>query len=63
MWPVTRSVTRLLTSDVSVVPLRLRRNAVLRFVGRIATRGTPETRSLGRNPAVALGWKLVSMDV
>jgi hypothetical protein len=37
VWPVTRSVTRLLTSDVSVVPLRLRRNAELRFVGRIAT--------------------------
>ena len=35
--PVTRSVTRLLTSDVSVVPLRLRRNAELRFVGHIAT--------------------------
>ena len=37
MWLVTRSVTRLLTSDVSVVPLRLRRNAELRFVGHIAT--------------------------
>jgi hypothetical protein len=37
MWPVTRSVTRLLTSHVSVVPLRLRRNAELRFVGHIAT--------------------------
>jgi hypothetical protein len=37
VWPVTRSVTRLLTSDVSVVPLRLRRNAVLRFVGHTAT--------------------------
>jgi hypothetical protein len=37
VWPVTRSVTRLLTSDVSVVPLRLRRNAELRFVGHIAT--------------------------
>jgi hypothetical protein len=35
--PVTRSVTRVLTSDVSVVPLRLRRNAELRFVGHIAT--------------------------
>jgi len=30
-------VTRLLTSDVSVVPLRLRRNAELRFVGQVAT--------------------------
>src|ERR1035437_8518516 len=29
VWPVTRSETRLLTSDVSVVPLRLRRNAEL----------------------------------
>ena len=28
--PVTRSVTSSLTTDVSVVPLRLRRNAVLR---------------------------------
>src|SRR5450759_3678771 len=37
VWPVTRSVTRLLTSDVSVVPLRLRRNAELRFVGQVAT--------------------------
>src|SRR5665647_3343042 len=37
VWPVTRSVTRLLTSDVSVVPLRLRRNAELRFVGHVAT--------------------------
>src|ERR1035437_5750474 len=37
VWPVTRSVSRLLTSDVSVVPLRLRRNAELRFVGHIAT--------------------------
>jgi hypothetical protein len=37
VWPVTRSVTRLLTSDVSVVPLRLRRNAELRFVGHSAT--------------------------
>src|SRR5450759_4203460 len=37
VWPVTRSVTRLLTSDVSVVPLRLRRNAVLRFVRHAAT--------------------------
>src|SRR5450631_3076002 len=37
VWPVTRSVTRLLTSVVSVVPLRLRRNAELRFVGHIAT--------------------------
>jgi hypothetical protein len=33
VWPVTR----LLTSNVSVVPLRLRRNAELRFVGHIAT--------------------------
>jgi hypothetical protein len=33
------SVTRLLTSDVSGVPLRLRRNAELRFVGHIATGG------------------------
>ena len=33
VWPVTRSVT----SDVSVVPLRLRRNAVLRFVRHAAT--------------------------
>jgi hypothetical protein len=41
VWPVTRSVTRLLTSDVSSVPLCLRRNAELRFVGHIATdRGT-----------------------
>ena len=37
VWPVTRSVTRSLTGDVSVVPLRLRRNAELRFVGHIAT--------------------------
>ena len=37
VWLVTRSVTRLLTSDVSDVPLRLRRNAELRFVGHIAT--------------------------
>ena len=37
VWPVTRSVTRLLTSDVSVVPLRLRRNAELRFVGHVGT--------------------------
>jgi hypothetical protein len=37
VWPVTRSVTRLVTSDVSVVPLRLRRNAVLRFVRHAAT--------------------------
>jgi len=37
VWPVTRSVTRLLTSNVSVVPLRLGRNAELRFVGHIAT--------------------------
>ena len=37
VWPVTRSVTRLLTGDVSVVLLRLRRNAELRFVGHIAT--------------------------
>ena len=37
VWPVTRSVTRLQTSDVSVVPLRLRRNAEVRFVGHIAT--------------------------
>ena len=37
VWPVTRLLTRLLTSDVSVVPLRLRRNAELRFVGHIAT--------------------------
>ena len=42
VWPVTRSVTRLLTSDmltsdVSVVPLRLRRDAELRFVGHVAT--------------------------
>jgi hypothetical protein len=36
VWPVTRSVTRLLTSDVSDVPLCLGRNAELRFVGRIA---------------------------
>ena len=33
VWPVTR----LLTSGVSVVPLRLRRNAELRFAGHIAT--------------------------
>ena len=37
VWPVTRSVTRFLTSDVSVVPLRLRQTAELRFVGHIAT--------------------------
>ena len=35
--PVTKYVTRLLTSDVSVVPLRLRLNAKLRFVGHVAT--------------------------
>jgi len=34
---VDASMTRLLTSDVSVVPLRLRRNAELRFVGHIGT--------------------------
>src|SRR5664280_2711750 len=53
VWPVTRSVTRLLASDVSSVPLCLRRNAELRFVGHIAMGGTPGTRSPGRNPAVA----------
>jgi len=52
---MTRSVTKLLTSDVSGVPLRLGRNADLRFIRRIATWGTPETRSPGRNPAVAPG--------
>jgi len=60
VWPVTRSVTISLTSNVSVVPLRLRRNTVLRFVGHIAMRGTHETRSPGRDPATAHGWKLVS---
>jgi len=47
VWPVTRSVTRLLTSDVSVVPLRLRRNAELRFVGHVAT---------GRDAWDAVAW-------
>jgi Transposase DDE domain len=51
VWPVTRSVTSLLTSDVSGVPLRLRRNTVLRFIRRIATWGTTETRSPGRKPS------------
>jgi hypothetical protein len=37
VWPVTRSVTRMLTSDVSGIPLRLRRNAELRFLGHVAT--------------------------
>ncbi len=37
VWPVTRSVTRSVMGDVSGVPLRLRRNAELRFVGHIAS--------------------------
>ena len=55
VWPVTRSVTRLLTSDVSVVPLRLRLNAKLRFVGHVATGRDTSDAVAGSDPAVAPG--------
>jgi hypothetical protein len=51
VWPVTRSVTRFLTSDVSVVPFRLRRNAELRFVGHIATGRDPWDAVAGSKPS------------
>src|SRR5450631_67291 len=64
VWPVTRSVTRLLTSDVSVVPLRLKRNAELRFVGHVATgRDTWDAvaGSKTRQPHMAGKWSLTDV--
>jgi hypothetical protein len=47
VWPVTR----LLTSDVSVVPLRLRRNAELRFVGHVAAGRDTRDAVVGSKPS------------